>query len=338
MQNYNDIPDTTTLTASRSVLLNNILTALSSSSGTAFPTTNLQVGMPCFRTDQQKLYILKDTTPTWILLLDLSTGAGSVGELNYSALVHNSGAASEGGEVRLEKPASGSTLTGNLTVDLYNDQLRFFDSGGTGKGFYIDLSLGAASAATKIWHDANDGAGSGLDADTLDGQQASYFAPIASPTFTGTPAAPTAAVGTNTTQIATCAFVLANTPPAFPSGTRLAFNQTAAPTGWTKDTTAALNDSIMRIVTGTVGSGGSNAFSTFNSQTTVGATTLAESQIPSHTHSGGAYTNTTNLSTTTKGTQRASVTPTGATGGGGSHNHTITTGIKYNDFIIASKD
>lgn len=35
-------------------------------------------------------------------------------------------------------------------------------------------------------------------------------APLASPTFTGTPAAPTAAPGTNTTQIATTAFVLAN--------------------------------------------------------------------------------------------------------------------------------
>lgn len=35
-------------------------------------------------------------------------------------------------------------------------------------------------------------------------------APINSPTFTGTPAAPTATVGTNTTQIATTAFVLAN--------------------------------------------------------------------------------------------------------------------------------
>ena len=32
-------------------------------------------------------------------------------------------------------------------------------------------------------------------------------APIASPTFTGTPAAPTAASGTNTTQLATTAFV-----------------------------------------------------------------------------------------------------------------------------------
>ena len=36
------------------------------------------------------------------------------------------------------------------------------------------------------------------------------LATLASPTFTGTPAAPTASVGTNTTQIATTAFTLAN--------------------------------------------------------------------------------------------------------------------------------
>lgn len=36
-------------------------------------------------------------------------------------------------------------------------------------------------------------------------------APLASPTFTGTPAAPTAAAGTNTTQLATTAFVNART-------------------------------------------------------------------------------------------------------------------------------
>jgi DNA-binding beta-propeller fold protein YncE len=38
------------------------------------------------------------------------------------------------------------------------------------------------------------------------------LAPLASPIFTGTPLAPTATVGTNTTQVATTAFVLANAP------------------------------------------------------------------------------------------------------------------------------
>ena len=95
-----------------------------------------------------------------------------------------------------------------------------------------------------------------------------------------------------------------------PSGTRMLFNQTAAPTGWTKDATAALNDSALRIVTGAVASGGSLAFSaafaagrvvsgttdgfaaggTVNAGTT-GATTLSVAQMPSHTHQeqGGSY-------------------------------------------------
>lgn len=42
------------------------------------------------------------------------------------------------------------------------------------------------------------------------GATADAAAPLASPTFTGVPAAPTAAEGTDTTQIATTAFVLAN--------------------------------------------------------------------------------------------------------------------------------
>ncbi len=46
-----------------------------------------------------------------------------------------------------------------------------------------------------------------LNADLLDGQEGSYYAPIASPSLTGTPTAPTASADTSTTQIATTAFV-----------------------------------------------------------------------------------------------------------------------------------
>lgn len=47
-----------------------------------------------------------------------------------------------------------------------------------------------------------------LNADLLDGQHGSYYAPISSPALSGTPTAPTAALNTNTTQIATTAFVV----------------------------------------------------------------------------------------------------------------------------------
>ncbi len=125
---------------------------------------------------------------------------------------------------------------------------------------------------------------------------------------------------------------------AFDSGTRLGFQQTTAPTGWTKDTTAALNDSIMRIVTGPAASGGSTAFSTFNAQSAVGSTTLSTSQIPSHNHSGGVAGTGSYVALGPNFLSPPQLGPTGSTGGGGSHNHSITTSIKYYDFIIASKN
>lgn len=158
----------------------------------------------------------------------------------------------------------------------------------------------------------------------------------------------------------------AGSPPSYqvaggvPSGTRMVFNQTTAPIGWTKDTSTVLNDSIMRIVTGAVGSGGSTAFSTFNGQTSVGATTLTESQIPNHVHqetyvnpstglatgavrnSAGVSSTQTSIYASTSGSTPYNNTPvalnTVATGGGGSHTHTMTASIKYNDFIICQKD
>jgi hypothetical protein len=50
--------------------------------------------------------------------------------------------------------------------------------------------------------------------DELDARLPAAVAPLASPTLTGTPAAPTAAVDTNTTQLATTAFVLAQAASA----------------------------------------------------------------------------------------------------------------------------
>lgn len=46
-----------------------------------------------------------------------------------------------------------------------------------------------------------------LNAQKLNGQLGTYYAPIASPTFTGAPAAPTPATNDSTTKIATTAFV-----------------------------------------------------------------------------------------------------------------------------------
>lgn len=168
-----------------------------------------------------------------------------------------------------------------------------------------------------------------------------------------------AVAGTNTLSLP----AVTATVTAFASGTKLLFQQTAAPTGWTKDTSQ--NDKALRVVSGTASTGGSVAFSTaFASQAvsgtvgTSGATTLSSSQIPSHTHnlnapvvwstySGG------NPPTLFAGTTSAANSGTpgywnqpDATGGGGSHTHSggtftgtaINLAVQYVDVIIATKD
>ena len=127
--------------------------------------------------------------------------------------------------------------------------------------------------------------------------------------------------------------------PTFASGTRIGFQQTAAPTGWTKDTTAAINDSILRFVTGSVTpSGGSVAFSTWNAQTSTGGYTLQIADIPAHTHTISATGGTAGGQITQTGFNPGSPYTTSSTGGSGSHSHSLTQNIKYYDFIIAAKD
>ena len=74
----------------------------------------------------------------------------------------------------------------------------------------------------------------------------------------------------------------------FPSGTRLLFQQLTPPTGWTKDTSAAANEAILRLnntnTPAQFGYGGSTAFSAFNGQTATGAYTLTSTDLPAHTH------------------------------------------------------
>jgi hypothetical protein len=152
---------------------------------------------------------------------------------------------------------------------------------------------------------------------------------------------------------------------AFDSGTLMLFQQTAAPTGWTKQTTH--NNKAFRVVSGTASSGGSVAFTTaFASQGvsvsgntgntaaggTVGNHTLATNRIPSHTHTGGVTSNP-NTPQSSKGSGQLSPANTGATGGGAAHNHpfsgashnhsftgtdTLDLAVQYVDLIIAAKD
>lgn len=154
--------------------------------------------------------------------------------------------------------------------------------------------------------------------------------------------------------------------PAFTSGTVMLFGQTSAPTGWTKDT-SNYNNSALRIVTGSVSTGGSVDFTTaFASQTpsgsvsissisgSAGATTLSTPQIPSHSHSLTVWAANKSVPNRIKsGSQSNDATAnTNSTGGDGSHTHpfsfssgsgsftgnAINLAVKYVDVIRATKD
>ena len=106
-------------------------------------------------------------------------------------------------------------------------------------------------------------------------------------------------------------------PTAFASGTAMLFQQTSAPTGWTKSTTH--NDKALRVVNGTVSTGGTTAFSTamgtpsvsgtvgisgspavgnlavsMSGNVAVGNTTLSVNTIPAHSHPYFGYGNRSN--------------------------------------------
>lgn len=148
----------------------------------------------------------------------------------------------------------------------------------------------------------------------------------------------------------------------FDAGTKMLFQQTAAPTGWTKQTTH--NDKALRVVSGTASSGGSVAFTT-----ALAAFNLAQNQLPNTTLSvsgtcpAATITGTAALAVAsgaagTNAQEYASGTPvavyntsvhlgmdakaltSGATSSinGGVVQSAINLAVQYVDLIIASKD
>jgi microcystin-dependent protein len=179
-------------------------------------------------------------------------------------------------------------------------------------------------------------------------------APLASPALTGTPTAPTAAVGTNTTQIATTAFVqIAN-----PTGAIVAFAGSSAPSGWLMcdgrstgisrttyaglfavigttygsgdgSTTFNLPDLRGRVIAGEDDMGGTAANRLTSGNSGISGTTLgaAGGDERLHLHS---HANTLTNNAVTSGGQSQTHTHTGTTNNQGTnHAHSYTTVYLY---------
>jgi len=74
----------------------------------------------------------------------------SVGNVSGNTFYSTNSVGDEGGEIDLAK-CPNSTLTGsNVVIDQYVDRIRFFESGGSSRGVYIDLTQAAAGVGTLL--------------------------------------------------------------------------------------------------------------------------------------------------------------------------------------------
>lgn len=149
----------------------------------------------------------------------------------------------------------------------------------------------------------------------------------------------------------------ANKADSFPSGTRMLFQQTAAPTGWTKVTTH--DNKALRIVSGAVGSGGVTPFTTVFKNRVIAQDNLPNVTLSLTTSLDGHHNhNIPNITGAASGLGGGGA-PAGSWNGGttktgdaGNHTHTGTTSsinggvtqqamdfaVQYVDVIIAQKD
>ena len=152
----------------------------SSIDGVTLTATNRVLLKDQSTASQNGIYIVSSTGPV-VLSRANDFASSTFGGLYTNTLVFvNEGSAGSGKAYRL-------STTGAITIG--STSLTFTEFGAGGGGGTWGSITGTLSSQTDLQ--------SALD----------LKAPLASPTFTGTPAAPTASAGTNTTQVATTAFV-----------------------------------------------------------------------------------------------------------------------------------
>ena len=83
--------------------------------------------------------------------LSNTNGATFGGDLNVTgklSVIASSG--DEGGEIFLAQAQSNTTLSGGITIDSYQNKVRFFEQGGSARGAYIDLTECVGGAGTNL--------------------------------------------------------------------------------------------------------------------------------------------------------------------------------------------
>ncbi len=63
----------------------------------------------------------------------------------------------EGGEIFLNKPVTNTSITTGVTIDIFQNRLRFFEQGGSARGFYLDITTGGNGVGTNIMGGSSSG-------------------------------------------------------------------------------------------------------------------------------------------------------------------------------------
>jgi hypothetical protein len=71
------------------------------------------------------------------------------GTISGLELISTNASGDEGGEVKLAKPPNG-TLSGGITIDAYENKIRFFEQGGSARGAFIDFSACIAGVGSNL--------------------------------------------------------------------------------------------------------------------------------------------------------------------------------------------
>lgn len=134
-----------------------------------------------------------------------ATTVTASGIVSGSELTSTNASGDEGGQINLAK-APTSTLAGGITVDVYQNKLRFFVQGGDARGAYLDLSATAAGVGTNLLS-----GGGGLSLPSQTGQAGKYLSTdgtdLSWATVNGSSGFPYVDAGFITDQINTSALV-----------------------------------------------------------------------------------------------------------------------------------
>jgi hypothetical protein len=94
------------------------------------------------------------TTPATGAFTSLSaTGNITAGQ----NLVSNFSSGDEGGEITLNKPVSNTTISTSVTIDIFQNKIRFFESGGANRGAFIDLSAATGGVGSNLLNGGSGG-------------------------------------------------------------------------------------------------------------------------------------------------------------------------------------